>query len=260
MLARRPRRWPLPSMTTCKRQKQLVSRTVGWFLCREAVPAAQFSMVRRMVVCSSSCFAVFQPPESTSYARSKYLMHRNRPHHIHPSFASPRRRLATGDGGASSGQEKGWGRRDCTHDLLEGGHFECVSTSSRRELWKGRRGNQRLLREDLSWQLGRPVKLVFVGGWVGMGQHTGFRTGDSGCRFAGENWESTTTNFSPSRFEAVRDRHWPESSMLISQDRAGTTHVIRASGHGRGWPGTRFFMATTTVQYDTHSHGDYDGG
>lgn len=42
---------------------------------------------------------------------------------------------------------------------------------------KGRRGNQRLLRKKLSCQLGRPVKLVFVGGWVGMGQHTRFRTG-----------------------------------------------------------------------------------
>lgn len=37
---------------------------------------------------------------------------------------------------------------------------------------EGKTRVQRLLRKKLSCQLGRPVKLVFVGGWFGMGQHT----------------------------------------------------------------------------------------
>jgi hypothetical protein len=138
-------------------------------------------------------------------------------------------------------KKKGWERRDCTHDLLEGGHSECVSTSSRRELWKGRRGNQRLLRKKLSCQLGRPVKLVFVGGWVGLGQHTHAFVSDSGCRSQGENWESTTTNFSPSRLGAVRGCHWPEPTELLSQGhraRAGATHVIRGGKERQGATGS----------------------
>lgn len=96
MLARRPRRWPLPSMTTCGRQKQSVSRTVGWFVCREAVPAAQYSMVRRIVVCSCSCCAVFQPPESTSFACRSPVMHCSQFHRVHHRlFPCPRRHLAT---------------------------------------------------------------------------------------------------------------------------------------------------------------------
>lgn len=64
---------------------------------------------------------------------------------------------------------------------------------------EGKTRVQRLLRRKLSCQLGRPVKLVFVGGWFGMGQHTHAFVPDSDCRSQGENWESTTTNFSPSR-------------------------------------------------------------
>lgn len=106
-----------------------------------------------------------------------------------------------------------------------------MSTSSRRELWKGETRESTFAQGRSELPVGSPCE-VSIRGWMGWdgSTHTHAFVPDSGCRFRwAENWESTTTNFSPSRFDAVLGRYWPECSRAISHHRrarAGATHVI----------------------------------